>query len=308
MQRIFFSCLFFGILSLLSVSCQPELYYGGYSKSESGLYYKLIAFDDDTVKADPYDYVTVEVAYATMDDSIFFRNKSKIQVTKPAYLHAIDECLLFMKRGDSTSFVLNAEDFFTKTLAVQVPSFIDTSMLFKVNIRLLDIQRKADYEMQKKEFLAWIEDFETYEKVFLKNYLTEQDMDTVPLTDGLYKILISEGEGPYPKRGDTLTINYEGKFLNGIFFDSTIKRKHAFEYIVGTEWQLIDGMEQAVRMMKEGEKALFILPSELAFGARGSSNGTIPPYTSVIYEVELGALKSGDTVQAPAIMIDDAVQ
>ena len=39
--------------------------------------------------------------------------------------------------------------------------------------------------------------------------------------------------------------------------------------------------------MNEGEKAKFIIPSQLAYGGAGSSTGIIPPYTTVIYEIEL---------------------
>jgi FKBP-type peptidyl-prolyl cis-trans isomerase FkpA len=46
-------------------------------------------------------------------------------------------------------------------------------------------------------------------------------------------------------------------------------------------------------MMKEGERSLFIIPSKLAFGENGSSTGIIPPFTSVIFEVELIEVKKG---------------
>jgi FKBP-type peptidyl-prolyl cis-trans isomerase len=51
--------------------------------------------------------------------------------------------------------------------------------------------------------------------------------------------------------------------------------------------QVIGGLEEAIGRMREGEKALIILPSELAWGEKGSSTGIIPPFTSVIYELEL---------------------
>jgi peptidylprolyl isomerase len=39
--------------------------------------------------------------------------------------------------------------------------------------------------------------------------------------------------------------------------------------------------------MNEGEKAKFIIPSQLTYGKKGSSTGIVPPYTTVIYEIEL---------------------
>ena len=87
-----------------------------------------------------------------------------------------------------------------------------------------------------------------------------------------------------------MTVNYEGRFLNGKFFDSTVRRKQPFQFVYGTEWQVVEGLEEAIGMMKEGEKSLFILPSNLAFGTEGSSTGIVPPFTSLIFEVELLAI------------------
>jgi FKBP-type peptidyl-prolyl cis-trans isomerase len=47
------------------------------------------------------------------------------------------------------------------------------------------------------------------------------------------------------------------------------------------------GFGRGDRVMSEGEKSLFILPSELGFGNQGSSNQFIPPFTSLIFEVEI---------------------
>jgi FKBP-type peptidyl-prolyl cis-trans isomerase len=87
--------------------------------------------------------------------------------------------------------------------------------------------------------------------------------------------------------GDTIVVHYEGIFLNVNFFDSTNKRNEAFQFVNGQQWQVIKGMEEAIATMHEGERSLFILPSDVAFGDSGSSTGLIPPFTSLIFEVEL---------------------
>ncbi|MBK8806362.1 MAG: FKBP-type peptidyl-prolyl cis-trans isomerase [Bacteroidales bacterium] len=285
-----------GIIVTFLYSCKQTSEYEGYSIFQSGLEYKLIEIGEpDAITPKINDFVTILISYATIKDSIFFLNKRKIQITQPQYPSSIDACLLSMKIGDSTSFIINAQHFFEKTLKVQCPSFIDSCKNFKINIKLLEIQSNEDYIRQKNEFLAWIEDFGKYEKVYLQNYLINNKIDTTPQEDGLYKLLIKKGNGIIPKKGDTLMINYEGRFLNGQFFDSTIKRKRTFEYIFGTEWHVIEGMEKALGLMQEGEKSLFIMPSSLAFGQTGSSSGIIPPYTSVIFEVEILKLSKLDT-------------
>ena len=75
--------------------------------------------------------------------------------------------------------------------------------------------------------------------------------------------------------------------VHGRFFDSTVKRNQPFEFVFGTELQVIPGLEDAIGRMREGQRALVILPSDLAWGEKGSSTGIVPPFTTVIYEVEL---------------------
>jgi FKBP-type peptidyl-prolyl cis-trans isomerase len=87
--------------------------------------------------------------------------------------------------------------------------------------------------------------------------------------------------------GDTVLIHYEGYFLNGNFFDSTHQRNEPLQFVYGQQWQVIGGLEKAIGKMHEGDKALVIIPSEQAFGADGSVEGIVPPFTPVVFEVEL---------------------
>jgi FKBP-type peptidyl-prolyl cis-trans isomerase len=157
----------------------------------------------------------------------------------------------------------------------------------KVKIEMIEIQTKNEYFREKEAFLSWIQDFSEYEKVILKQYLLEEKLNVNPLPSGIYYLNLRPGTGKKVELGDTVTVDFEGRFINGKFFDSTIKRRQPFQFVYGTEWQIIKGLEEAIGMMHEGEKSLFILPSELGFGNEGSSDKFIPPYTSLIFEVEI---------------------
>jgi len=157
----------------------------------------------------------------------------------------------------------------------------------KVTIDMLDIQTETEYKKEKEAFLHWIEDFGEYEKVILRQYIEEEKLPVELMASGIYFRILVPGTGKEVEPGDTITINYEGRFLNGKFFDSTKKRNQPFQFVYGTEWQVVKGLEEAIGMMKEGEKSLVILPSDLAFGNEGSSTGMIPPFTSLIFEVEI---------------------
>ena len=67
---------------------------------------------------------------------------------------------------------------------------------------------------------------------------------------------------------------------------------HPYQFRCGDTAQTIEGLEIALKMMRVGEKAKIIIPSQLAFGNNGSSTGIVPPYTTVVYEVTLLKVKA----------------
>jgi hypothetical protein len=247
----------------------------------------LHTLGDDSLKAEAGDYITAELTYLTMNDSVFFNGVRKFQVLQPEYEGAIDECFSMLSKDESATFIIPADNFFAVTLESPLPRFIKQGDKFKVQIRMIEIQPERDYLREKEAFLSWIEDFGDYEKVILKQFLAEEKLDVSPLPSGMYYLNLEPGSGKKVEPGDTVIVNYEGRFLNGKFFDSTVKRNEPFQFVYGTEWQVIEGLEKAIGIMHEGEKSLFILPSELAFGNRGSSSDLIPPFTSLIFEVEI---------------------
>jgi len=109
--------------------------------------------------------------------------------------------------------------------------------------------------------------------------------DGVIVTDsGLQYRIISEGSGDYrPTADDEVKVHYRGKFVDGTEFDSTYDRN---EPLKRKPRQLIDGWAEALQMMSEGAKWELYIPSQLAYGERGSSP-YIGPNAVLIFEVEL---------------------
>jgi len=286
----------FTILTIVSFSCHRYSKYPEFTELGNGTWYRLHKIGENSVKPNPGDYITVNLAYTTMNDSTFFRGTRKLQIDTPAYEGSVDACLALMAEGDSATFILRADDFFSKTLKTSLPEFIPADGSVKINTGMQNIQTREDYEREKEAFLTWIEDFGDYEKVVLKQFISSEKPGISPLPSGIYYVNLRPGKGKKVEVGDTLTINYEGRFLNGRFFDSTLKRHQPFQFVYGTEWQVIKGLEEAVGMMREGERSLFIFPSELGFGNTGSSTGVIPPFTSLIFEVEILKVSSPNKI------------
>lgn len=274
------------VFLLLLFSCDSNTI-EGYTYHKNGFYFKLLGFGDNDKCVQVGNYITCRIIYSTTYDSVFFDAIRTFRISEPLYPGSIEDCFLTLKEGDSAAFLINADNFFYKTLESPLPSFILPNSLMKIIVKIYKVKTFDEYKKDKEAFLAWIEDFSEYEKIKLKQYLSQKNLEIRPYDTAIYKILVKNGNGKSVENGDTITIDYEGYFLNGKMFDSTKRRKEPFSFVYGTEWQVIKGIEKALLTMTEGEKSIFIIPSPMAFGKEGSSSGIIPPYSSVIFEIEL---------------------
>lgn len=102
---------------------------------------------------------------------------------------------------------------------------------------------------------------------------------------------LSAGEGPGAKAGDSVEVHYRGKFLNGLEFDNSYDRGKPFEVKLGGG-QVIPGFDQGLVGMKKGEKRRVTIPYQLAYGEQGRG-GSMPPKSTLVFELELVAIKSG---------------
>ena len=91
--------------------------------------------------------------------------------------------------------------------------------------------------------------------------------------------------GPSPVTGNDVYVHYTGKFADGRVFDSSVSRGSPFNFKLNAG-QVIQGWDMAVSGMKQGEKSIFLIPSELAYGQRGAGS-SIPPNTDLYFEIEL---------------------
>ncbi len=103
-----------------------------------------------------------------------------------------------------------------------------------------------------------------------------------------YKIL-KKGDGNKAEKGNTVSVHYEGSLTNGQVFDSSYQRKQPIDFQIGIG-QVIPGWDEGISLLKVGDKARFVIPSELAYGSAGAG-GVIPPDATLIFDVELMEVK-----------------
>jgi FKBP-type peptidyl-prolyl cis-trans isomerase len=102
-----------------------------------------------------------------------------------------------------------------------------------------------------------------------------------------YKIL-QEGSGKQATKGSGVSVHYKGQLLDGTVFDSSYKRKQPIDFTIGVG-QVIRGWDEGIQLLKVGDKARLVIPSDLAYGSAGAG-GVIPPDATLIFDVELVAV------------------
>ena len=102
---------------------------------------------------------------------------------------------------------------------------------------------------------------------------------------GLRYKIIQKGSGAQAEKGKSVSVHYEGSLDNGQVFDSSYRRKDPITFTLGIG-QVIQGWDEGIALLKEGDKARFVIPSYLGYGERGAG-GVIPPNTTLVFDVEL---------------------
>jgi len=117
------------------------------------------------------------------------------------------------------------------------------------------------------------------------------------LPSGMTYEVLEKGNGPVPQVGELAAIRFTGAYKDNVF-DDLYKTKEPLYFRVGGN-TLLKGIEEAVKVMKVGDRWKLIIPGELAFGAKGRSASPgkprIPPMAAVEYDLKLVALPGRDT-------------
>ena len=269
--------------SIILSSCSYFGDYPGFKKTDSGLLYKFHEKNDGR-KAKVGDYITIEMRYKTNEDSLLFDGNGKtipIELVKPVFAGDINEALSMMSKGDSATFVIRADSFLLKNaFLTRLPDFIDDKSRIIFDIRMLNVQSLEELEREKE--LARIEGLKNEEEA-INTYILENNISVNPDINGLYFVPIRRGTGKQAMAGHRVSVHYTGKFLDGTVFDSSYSRGKPIEFELGRGY-VITGWDQGILKMRKGGKALLLIPSDIGYG---KGRGQIPPYTPLVFEVEL---------------------
>lgn len=269
-------------ISILILSCNSSI---KFDKTADGLEYYFVEKNDtaqmpqigNALELDMQIYWNDSLLFDTRELGVIYRLE-----LLPPYSGRLHEALAMLHCGDSAIFKIDAFNFYQITADLQAPSCIkkDDKLFFYVRLHNIltqeDIEREEERidRMKRKNELSLLQD-----------YLKINEMEIEPTPSGLYYTSIKEGNGVKPQPGDSVTVHYEGKFINNQPFDSSIKNNEPFTFMYG-DTSFIKGWTEGIGMMKKGGVAQLIIPSTLGYGKEGAGY-VIPPYSTLIFEIYL---------------------
>lgn len=164
-----------------------------------------------------------------------------------------------------------------------------------------DVMDSVEIIRVGEEAQKWnaVEAFRTFEGARAKREAAEREAAEAAMeklaagfdkTDsGLRYKMIQKGNGKQAEKGKTVSVHYSGSLENGRVFDSSYARKKPIEFPLGMG-HVIEGWDEGIALLQVGDKARFVIPSHLGYGARGAG-GVIPPNATLIFDVELMDVK-----------------
>jgi FKBP-type peptidyl-prolyl cis-trans isomerase len=269
-------------LMALGTACSK---YPGFKKDKSGLYYKFYVENKDA--AQPQMNECVDATYSfRIQDSVLVENAPLRMIIESLYLGDIFDAFKLMHLGDSATFIMNGDTFYHDFMGQPFP--FEKKELY-IDLKLNNIIPKEELEKQQaaqmRQYEAMIEEFRLSEDSLINNYIKTHKITVKPTASGLYFIKTVSGKGNPVIKGSKIKVDYTGKQLDGTVFDSSVERGEPFDLVVG-QGSVIPGWEEALLLMKEGDRATVIIPSKLAYGSRGAGY-SILPYTPLLFDMEI---------------------
>ncbi|HYV90440.1 MAG TPA: FKBP-type peptidyl-prolyl cis-trans isomerase [Chitinophagales bacterium] len=278
---IFFYTLF--VITAVTACAQTNVT-DGYKKTTKGLWYKIFT-DARKPKAQLGDIMKLNIVYSTQHDSVLFstynegQGPAQFTCMPPNFNGDPMEGFTMLGEGDSAIFLMPEDSAYKNQ---QPPPFAKKGEYIKIKVSVLSVMTKEQYDKQKAEESKMQTE---QEAKTIEDYLAKNNLHAQKTPSGLYYIVEKQGDGKKVTLGDTVSVDYTGKLLDGTEFDSSHKPgRTPYTFKLGTN-PVIQGWVEGLQLFNVGGKGLLLIPSPLGYGTRG--NGRIPPNSILIFNVEL---------------------
>ncbi len=248
------------------------------TKASNGVYYTITKANPngrvltlgDTVRL---HYVISRLDDFKVDSSLVLKNQPFIFLNNGAASNIFLKMLPYMREGEQATFIL-------------------PSKLVGNSQALPNIPANSSIRCDITFFKNYSEDITIDNYVIAKKLNVKEKIKAVSTTTGFtnYVTYVQVKEGAADLiSGKIAKLKYTGRLLNGYVFDSNVNRTDSLNYTVGGANSYVQGFKVGVDKMRLGEKATFIFPSGLGYG--GTAKNNIPAYSTLIFDIEIVAMK-----------------
>ena len=258
------------VLLVTVYSCHND----GFIKTNSGLNYMIVR-DGRGPEFTAGEYVEINMEYYDDKDSLLYSSITRGLPVTMLYNDSIwhnsgqiYEGFSKLRVGDSAIFKVKCRDLYLKSFRMPVPENLDpgSTITFRVGVtRIMNHQEYLDYQHQlairsENERKSREENQLIEDTAIIDQYLEKQNIIPMETESGLRYIIEKKGEGPKPRKGEKVTLNYTASLLDGTLFDSSDKKDRPLEFPVGLGI-VIQGLDEGVTLMSKGARFRFFIPS-----------------------------------------------
>lgn len=272
-------------------ACKPG---NEFKTTKDGLEYKIVndvAGDHKPQLGDIIEmHVKTKIGDSSLFDSYKMNNGQPVQFPLMAggFKGDLPDGLMMLTPGDSAVFRVSLDS--VRKKGAQLPPWIKPTDKMEYQVKLVSVKTQ---EEMKKEMEAKSAGQKDADDKILQDFFTKNNIHPTKTASGLYYVMANPGSGESAKAGQTVTVNYTGKLLDGTPFDSNVdpqfQHVEPFSFALGGG-QVIPGWDEGVALMKKGGKATFYIPSTLAYGPEGRAP-KIPANAILIFDVEVTGIK-----------------
>ncbi|NQV52996.1 MAG: FKBP-type peptidyl-prolyl cis-trans isomerase [Flavobacteriales bacterium] len=285
MNRFLFLALLVGGLTSCDTTDHP-----GFKRLEGTVHYRLIALGDDDRPVTEDSYVSMEVkAFSQTGQPLAQKRVLRIAFGNAVWPNRLKRLLLEAAQGDSLDVIGSVKELDANTWFEPIEMGADSDLL-SLQVSVVEVLT-AEEVLQSRAEERSANDRELNELALLKHAVDSLGFKDEDLQEGIFFRTLRPGLGSSrTSSGNEVLVRYKTWLADGQLIDDTFQGE-ALEYTIGKPDQVLLGFSKAIARMRVGAKALVILPADQAYGSCGSSSGIVPPYASLIYEVELVKVK-----------------
>jgi FKBP-type peptidyl-prolyl cis-trans isomerase len=294
MKLIGYICL----VAALLWACEAPRKKNGEDVLPSGIKFQIISRDAKGQKVKSGEYLVMhfvsKVGNDVLDDTYKLGEPQTIMVKPETGLPS--EVLPFLQVGDSVKITLSIDSLIKKTGNPNFAQLKEKGNTMEYAIKVFGVKTKEQVQAEalekEKKAQEQAKINQEQEEGKLEEYIKKTGLTYNKLASGLrFTITQAKPDALKAKQGDSVLVHYTGKLIDGSVFDSSVSRGEPFQFVLGMG-AVIRGWDEGIAQLRKGEKATLVIPSSMGYGAQGAGMGKIPPFATLVFDVELVDIKS----------------